>query len=108
MRKIAECQNVAVKLGGLGMPIFGFKGFLAKPPFSSEQLAAEWRPYIETCIELFGVNRCMFESNYPVDSGSGPYHVLWNAFKRITAKASKDDKAALYAGTARKVYRLNI
>jgi L-fuconolactonase len=108
IRELAVCPNVAVKLGGLGMGVCGLNSFLAKPPFSSAQLAAEWKPYIETCIEAFGANRCMFESNFPVDSVSCDYAVLWNAFKLITAGASRDEKAALFAGTARTVYRLDI
>jgi predicted TIM-barrel fold metal-dependent hydrolase len=105
---VAKCPNVAVKVGGLGLPIYGFKSYMSDPPASSEQLAAEWKPYVEVCVEAFGVDRCMFESNFPVDAGGANYPVLWNAFKRITAGYSKDEKAALFAGTARKVYKLTI
>ena len=73
---------------------------------TSEELARLWRPYVESCIELVGVDNCMFESNFPVDGGSCSYATLWNAFKRITSEASPDEKTALYAGTARRVYRL--
>ena len=75
-------------------------------PPSSEELAAAWRPYIETCIAAFGPERAMFESNFPVDKGSCSYHVLWNAFKRIAAGCSATEKAALFSGTASKFYRL--
>jgi len=75
-------------------------------PPSSEDLAAAWRPYIETCIAAFGPERAMFESNFPVDKGSCGYAVLWNAFKRITAGSSVAEKAALFAGTAAKFYQL--
>ena len=61
-------------------------------PPSSEDLAAAWRQYIEPCIEAFGVDRCMFESNFPPDKQSGGYTELWNAFKRITANASATRK----------------
>ena len=71
---------------------------------SSEALAAMWRPYLETCIEAFGANRAMFESNYPVDKWGASYATLWNAFKRITSGASVDDKRALYSATAARVY----
>jgi predicted TIM-barrel fold metal-dependent hydrolase len=108
LRAVAKCPNIALKVGGMGMPLLGFKSFLANPPFSSEQLAAEWKPYVEVCVEAFGVERCMFESNFPVDSGGANYQVMWNAFKRIAAGYSKDEKAALFAGTARKIYKLNI
>ena len=67
---LAALPNVCVKLGGLAMSFCNFPSFLKSPPASSAQLAAEWRPYIETCIEAFGVNRCMFESSFPVDMGS--------------------------------------
>lgn len=78
---------------------------LAAPP-TSEELAAHWRPYIEPCIELFGARRCAFESNFPVDKMGIGYAALWNAFKRIAAGASADERSALFSGTARRVYRL--
>jgi len=104
--ELAKSQNVVVKLGGLAMAFCNFPSFLAEPRAPSAQLAEEWRPYIETCIEAFGAERCMFESNFPVDMGSCDYATLWNAFKRIAAGASREEKAALFAGTAAKVYRL--
>jgi predicted TIM-barrel fold metal-dependent hydrolase len=70
------------------------------------QLADHWRPYVETCIELFGADRCMFESNFPVDKLGSGYRVLWNAYKRMVAGASAGEKAALFSGTARRIYRL--
>jgi predicted TIM-barrel fold metal-dependent hydrolase len=81
---------------------------MCQPPASSTQLAAEWKPYMESCIEAFGANRCMFESNFPVDSGTCTYPVLWNAFKRLAAGASTDEKTALFSGTAKRVYKLGI
>jgi len=108
IRTLSACGNVVVKLGGLGMPLPGFKSFMSTPRFTSEQLAEEWRPYIETCIEAFGADRCMFESNFPVDSGTCTYPVLWNAFKRLAAGASAAEKNALFSGTAARVYRLDI
>jgi predicted TIM-barrel fold metal-dependent hydrolase len=104
--KLARSENVSVKLGGLAMPFLGFPSFHAKPPASSEQLAKEWKPYIETCIEAFGPSRCMFESNFPVDSGSCTYAVLWNALKRTAQGYSASEKTALFSGTAARVYRL--
>jgi predicted TIM-barrel fold metal-dependent hydrolase len=106
IRALAQCANVNVKLGGLAMPFAGLPSLLAEPPASSQQLADEWRPYIETCIEAFGVDRCMFESNFPVDALSCSYATLWNAFKRLASGASAEEKAALFAGTARRVYRM--
>ena len=106
IEKIAETPNVSCKLGGLGMKMFGF-GFDAqeKPP-TSEELASAWAPYIETCIEAFGPDRCMFESNFPVDQVSCSYPVLWNAFKRIAAQYSAEEKTSLFSGTAQRVYAL--
>jgi L-fuconolactonase len=107
IRELAKSPNVVVKLGGLAMAFCNFPSFLAEPRAPSEQLAREWGPYIETCIQAFGPERCMFESNFPVDMGSCTYAVLWNAFKRIAQGYSADEKTALFSGTATKVYRLS-
>ncbi|MGI4939780.1 MAG: amidohydrolase family protein, partial [Janthinobacterium lividum] len=106
MRALAACPNVTVKLGGLGMRVTGFGFSEGADPPSSEQLAAAWRPYVLACIEAFGAERCMFESNFPVDKGSYSYVCCWNAFKRLTADASSDEERALFSGTARRVYRI--
>lgn len=106
MRELAQNPNVYIKLGGLGMRLFGFDVHRGPLPPSSQQLADAWRPYIETCIEAFGASRAMFESNFPVDKGSCSYQALWNAFKRIAAGASAADKRALFSETAARVYRL--
>jgi L-fuconolactonase len=108
IRKLAALPNVSVKLGGLAMAFCNFPSFLQTPPATSVQLAGEWKPYIETCIELFGVNRCMFESNFPVDMGSCSYPVLWNAFKVLAKQYSAAEKTALFSGTAQRVYRLKL
>ncbi len=107
MRELARLPNVHVKLGGLGMRINGFGFHKGERPPSSEQLAQTWKPWIETCIEAFGVDRCMFESNFPVDKGSYSYAVGWNAFKRLTVHCSADERQALFEGTATRVYRLD-
>jgi predicted TIM-barrel fold metal-dependent hydrolase len=106
MRTLARDANVAVKLGGLGMPIYGFGFETRETPASSTELTEAWRPYVETCIEAFGPARCMFESNFPVDKESCSYRTLWNAFKRIAVAASEAEKDALFQGTARRVYDL--
>ena len=108
IRKLAALPNVSVKLGGLAMAFCNFPSFLQTPAASSAQLANEWKPYIETCIENFGVNRCMFESNFPVDMGSCSYPVLWNAFKVLAKNYSAAEKTALFSATAARVYRLKI
>jgi predicted TIM-barrel fold metal-dependent hydrolase len=108
IRALAQCPNVFVKVGGMGMRINGY-GFeqQADPP-SSETLAAAWKPYVETCIEAFSPARCMFESNFPVDKGSYSYGVFWNACKRLASGASAPEKADLFAGTAKRFYRLEL
>ena len=106
--ELAKCPNVSVKLGGIGMTSFGFDFHEREAPPSSEALAAAWRQYVEPCVEAFGVDRCMFESNFPPDKQSCGYTELWNAFKRLTASASASEKTALYSGTAARVYRLTV
>jgi predicted TIM-barrel fold metal-dependent hydrolase len=106
--EMTKCPNVHVKLGGIGMTSFGFDFHEREVPPSSEELAAAWRQYIEPCIEAFGVNRCMLESNFPPDKQSCGYTELWNAFKRITSGASAAEKKALYSGTAARLYRLKV
>lgn len=103
---ISRCDNVVAKLGGLAMPDNGFGWHAAaRPPTSDEFVAAQGR-YYQHMIECFGTDRCMFESNFPVDRMSLSYRVLWNAFKKIARDCSPDERDALFAGTATRVYRL--
>jgi len=104
--ELGKCENVYIKLGGIGMRVNGFDFHKRDKPPGSEELARAWKPYIETCIEAFGPRRSMFESNFPVDKHSGGYAIYWNAFKRLAAKASADEKALLFRDTARKFYSL--
>jgi predicted TIM-barrel fold metal-dependent hydrolase len=104
--ELARCPNVVVKLGGLGMDIGVFDHMRRPIPPTSRQITDAWTPWIETCIKAFGAERCMFESNFPVDKLSTGYAVLWNAFKLMAASASTAEKTALFSGTARRVYRL--
>jgi predicted TIM-barrel fold metal-dependent hydrolase len=106
MAELAQAPNVYVKLGGLGMRINGFAFHKRPRPPTSQELADAWRPYVETCIAAFGPARCMFESNFPVDKISGAYATYWNAFKRLAAGASADEKALLFRDTARRFYKL--
>jgi len=103
---VATCPNVVVKLGGLAMNLLGYDFHTRPRPPSSEELAAAWKPYIETCIEAFGPDRCMFESNFPPDKGQCSYQVIFNAFKRLAAPYTEAEKTALFSGTAARVYRL--
>ncbi len=104
---VAACPNVVVKLGGMMMRLASLDYNRLPAPPASTELAAHWRPFIEPCIELFGAERCTFESNFPVDKMGIGYTALWNAFKHLAAGASAAEKAALFAGTARRVYRLD-
>ena len=108
IRELARFPNLNVKVGGLGMLYCGWDFHLREVPPSSEELAAAWRPYVETCIDAFGPDRCMMESNFPVDKQSCGYDVLWNALKRITQYCSAAEKTALYRDTAARVYRLAV
>ena len=103
---LATCPNVVVKLGGLGMPICGFGWHERPTPPSSAKLAEAMAPYYLWCIERFGVHRCMFESNFPVDKRSYSYTVMWNALKRISKGFSQEEQAALFHDTAVRLYRL--
>jgi predicted TIM-barrel fold metal-dependent hydrolase len=103
---LAECPNVYAKLGGLVMPINGFDFHRRDLPASSDEIVAATGRYHRHAIECFGAERCMFESNFPVDKASCSYHVLYNAFKKMVADASETEKAALFHDTAHKAYRL--
>jgi predicted TIM-barrel fold metal-dependent hydrolase len=108
MAELAGCPNVVVKLGGMMMRLAAYDYRTQPKPPTSSELAALWRPYLEACIELFGPGRCMFESNFPVDKMGIGWAGLWNTFKRIAAGASAAEKQALFGGTARRVYRLDV
>ncbi len=108
VQEIARCPNVVVKLGGLAMRLLGYDFHERPLPPSSEEAAAAWRPYIETCIEAFGPERSMFESNFPPDKGQCSYQVIFNAFKRIAAPYSEAEKTALFSKTATEFYRLKL
>lgn len=107
MRALAQYPNVTVKMGGLLMCLGNFDFSKAEAPPSSEQLATLWRPYIEPCIEIFGADRCMASSNFPVEKAGVTYGSVWNMFKRITAGCSAAEKASIFSGTAKRVYRLD-
>lgn len=106
MARLAKRPNVSVKLGGMMMRLAAFDYRSAPTPPSSDLLASLWRPYVETCIELFGAQRCMFESNFPVEKMGTGYTVFWNAMKRIVGEASANEKQALFSDTACRAYRL--
>lgn len=107
MAKVAKCPNVVAKLGGMAMPDNGFPWAEANIQATAEEFAGAQRDYYLSAIDCFGPDRCMFESNFPVDRISISYHSLFNAFKLMTADFSKTDKQALFNGTARRTYGLN-
>jgi len=108
MVEAARRPNIFCKVGGMGMPFWGFRFEERKDPIGYLELANAWRPFVETTIEAFGPERCMMESNYPQDARSAGFVPLWNAMKHITRAASPEDKAALFHGTAAKIYRLDL
>ncbi|MEJ8851150.1 amidohydrolase family protein [Variovorax rhizosphaerae] len=108
MFELARRPRVQCKVGGLGMPFWGFRLEERQDLIGYQELATLWRPFVETAIEAFGVERCMMESNYPPDARSAGFVPAWNALKHIVRGASPDDKAALFHGTAARVYRIEL
>lgn len=106
IRRLAQLDNVVVKLSGLAMPYCAFPGLGIGQRPTSVRLAELWAPYIDTCIEAFGPVRSMFASNFPVEKWGADYNVLWNAFKRIVSGASDEERAMLFSGTAERIYRI--
>lgn len=100
--------NIHCKVGGLGMPFWGVGFEERRDAIGYGELAKAWRPYVETTIEAFGVNRCLMESDYPPDGRCAGFVPLWNALKYIFRSASADEKAALFHGTAARVYRIRV
>ncbi len=105
---VAACPNVNIKLGGIGMPRTGFDWHDRTKPIGSEELAGSMAPFMNYCIEQFGPNRCMFESNFPVDKVAYSYSVMYNAFKRLSQGYSAAERAAMFHDTTSRVYRINV
>ena len=105
---VAACPNVTMKLGGIGMPRTGFDWHTRDAPIGSEELGQSMAPFMNYCIEQFGPNRCMFESNFPVDKVSYSYNVMYNAFKRLSQGYSASERADLFHDTAARVYRIEL
>lgn len=106
IRELAACPNVVVKLGGVGMSPYGSGWAERGTVASSDEIIAEWAAPIRHIIGCFGADRCMFESNFPVDKVSFSYRTMWNAYKRLTTDLSSADRESLFAGTAERVYRV--
>jgi len=107
MAAVAACPNVIIKLGGVGQRRFGFDWQARAKPIGSTELAAALSPLMQYCIEQFGPDRCMFESNFPVDKVSYSYNVVYNAFKRLSTGYSAAERAAMFHDTAVRVYRID-
>ncbi len=107
LTQVAACPNVHIKLGGLTMTSAGFGWHKRPAPPGSEELAGSMQPYFDACVDLFGPERCMLESNFPMDRASCSYGVLWNAFKRVTQLYSPSERSRLLRDTAMDFYRLN-
>ena len=105
---VAACPNINMKLGGIGMPSSGFDWHTRNEPIGSEELAEAMAPFMNYCIEQFGPDRCMFESNFPVDKMSYSYNVMYNAFKRLSKSYSAAERAAMFHDTAARVYRIEV
>lgn len=106
IRQLALRPNVLIKIGGIGMRLGGFDFHDRPLPPTSAELAEAWGPYAQICIGAFGPERAMFESNFPVDKSCCSYRVMWNTFKRMAQGFSADEKKALFAANAVRVYRL--
>ena len=105
---VAECPNVYMKLGGIGMPRTGFDWHTRSRPIGSEELAQAMAPLMNYCIEQFGPDRCMFESNFPVDKVSYSYNVMYNAFKRLSQSYSAPERAAMFHDVAVRAYKIDV
>jgi predicted TIM-barrel fold metal-dependent hydrolase len=108
IRTLAALPNTVMKIGGLGMRFTGFDFHLRDEPPGSDELVRVWSPYVETCIDAFGPGRCIFESNFPVDKAMFGYAVMWNAFKKIAARYTRAEAAAMLCGNAARVYRIDV
>lgn len=106
--ELATCDNVIAKIGGLAMPINGWGWNERDTPATSDELVAAHEAYYLHTIDAFGPDRCMFESNFPVDRLSVSYNVLWNAFKKMASRFDVDEQDAMFRGTAERIYRLEL
>merc|ERR1712106_497947 len=106
----SECPNVYCKVGGTLMVVNGFHLHRRETPVGSAELAELMEPWWGHAIDAFSCERCMFESNFPVDKAQASYRTLWNAFKRVADKKelAEEDRKMIFAGTAKKVYGLEV
>ena len=93
MKQLAKCENVVAKISGLGM-------------FDPNWTIDSTRIFVEKTIQIFGIERCMFASNFPVDKIFNSFDTYWNSFKEITKNYSENDKKLLFSSNAEKYYRI--
>jgi len=104
VERLAQLPNTRMKIGGFGLMVMGKDYHLSEIPPSSEKIADDWAAHLDVCLNAFGANRAMFESNFPVDKGMFAYSVLWNAFKRLARPLTADERTAMFHGTAAATY----
>lgn len=103
----AKAPNARLKIGGIGMTIFGNGWHKLDAPPDSATIAAAWADHIRWCIDTFGPDRVLFESNFPPDGRSCSYRTLWNAYKRIAEPYSAVEVERMFHDNAVEVYRLS-
>jgi L-fuconolactonase len=108
LNDLARRPNVFCKIGGLGLPFFGLGLETRTDPIGYRELATLWAPFVEATIEIFGVGRCLMESNYPIDGRAAGFVPLWNALKYVVRSSSSEEKHALFHDNAARVYRINL
>ncbi|SHN16543.1 amidohydrolase family protein [Roseibium suaedae] len=107
LQRLASLSNTRLKIGGFGLSVMGYRYADAPVPPQSSVLASDWAPYFSACLECFGPQRAMFESNFPVDKGQFAYRTLWNAFKRLSADFDQSERDDLFWRTAARTYRID-
>ncbi len=107
IKRLAQIPNLKIKIGGFGLVVLGYDFHLRPDPPTSDELASSWKDYILATIDAFGVNRCMFESNFPVDKGMFSYASMWNAYKKIVWQFTQQEKDYLFYKTAAQTYSIN-
>jgi predicted TIM-barrel fold metal-dependent hydrolase len=107
LAELARRENVVVKLGGIGMPMYNWEPE-TRDDSVAERLARTWGPFIRWCVETFGPDRCMCESNFPVDKQTVSYRTLWNVLKQTLCDLSETERRAVFHDTAARFYRLQI
>lgn len=109
MTDLATCDNITVKVGGIGMDGYYGLGWVDQPvPPDSDAVVAAWQDRVHFCIDTFGPGRCMFESNFPVDRQALTYPVLWNALQKMAARYTDEEQDQMFSGTAARVYQLDL